>query len=29
MTHPNFDRSLRELSPEGHRRVAELARAIS
>jgi para-aminobenzoate N-oxygenase AurF len=28
MTHPNFDRSLRELSADGHRRVAELARAI-
>jgi len=29
MTHPNFDRSLRELSPDGHRRVEALARAIS
>jgi len=29
MTHPNFDRSLRELSPDGHRRVGELARAIA
>lgn len=29
MTHPNFDRSLRELSADGHRRVGELARAIS
>jgi hypothetical protein len=29
MTHPNFDRSLRELSTDGHRRVGELARAIS
>jgi hypothetical protein len=29
MTHPNFDRSLRELSVDGHRRVGELARAIS
>ena len=29
MTHPSFDRSLRELSTEGHRRVAELARAIA
>jgi hypothetical protein len=28
MTHPSFDRSLRELSADGHRRVAELARAI-
>jgi len=28
MTHPNFDRSLRELSVDGHRRVGELARAI-
>ena len=28
MTHPNFDRSLRELSADGHRRVGELARAI-
>ncbi len=28
MTHPNFDRSLRELSADGHRRVAELAQAI-
>jgi hypothetical protein len=29
MSHPNFDRSLRELSTDGHRRVGELARAIS
>ena len=29
MTHPNFDRSLRELSIDGHRRVGELARAIT
>jgi hypothetical protein len=29
ITHPNFDRSLRELSTEGHRRVGELARAIA
>jgi len=29
MTHPNVDRSLRELSTEGHRRVGELARAIA
>jgi hypothetical protein len=29
ITHPTFDRSLRELSPRGHARVAELARAIS
>jgi len=29
MTHPNFDRSLRELSVDGHRRVGELARAIA
>src|SRR5678815_5560593 len=29
MTHPNFDRSLRELSLDGHRRVGELAAAIS
>ena len=28
MTHPNFDRSLRELSRDGHQRVGELARAI-
>ena len=28
MTHPNFDRSLRELSADGYRRVEELARAI-
>ena len=28
MTHPNFDRSLRELSVDGHRRVGELARVI-
>ena len=29
MTHPSFDRSLRALSSEGHRRVEELARAIA
>jgi len=29
MTHPNFDRSLRELSADGHRRVGELASAIA
>ncbi|MGE5346604.1 MAG: diiron oxygenase [Acidithiobacillales bacterium] len=29
MTHPNFDRSLRELSAKGHERVGELARAIA
>jgi hypothetical protein len=29
MTHPNFDRSLRELSAEGHERVGELAHAIA
>ena len=29
MTHPNFDRSLRELSRDGHQRVGELARAIA
>jgi len=29
MTHPSFDKTLRELSVEGHRRVTELARAIS
>ncbi len=29
ITHPNFDRSLRELSPDGHRRVGELAAALS
>jgi len=29
MRHPNFDRSLRELSAAGHGRVTELARAIS
>lgn len=28
MTHPSFDRSLRELSATGHERVAQLARAI-
>jgi len=28
MTHPNFDRSLRELSPGGHARVGEMARAM-
>jgi hypothetical protein len=29
MTHPNFDASLRELSPRGHERVGELARAVA
>ena len=29
IAHPNFDRSLRELTPRGHARVAELARAIA
>ena len=29
MTHPNFDRSLRQLSAQGHERVAQLARAIA
>jgi hypothetical protein len=29
MTHPNFDRSLRELSARGHARVGELARAVA
>jgi hypothetical protein len=29
ITHPNFDKSLRELTPRGHARVAELARAIA
>ena len=29
MTHPNFDRSLRELSVVGHGQVGELARAIA
>jgi hypothetical protein len=29
MTHPNFDRSLRELSARGHERVSQLARAIA
>ena len=29
MTHPAFDRSLRELSGRGHERVGELARAIA
>ncbi len=29
MTHPNFDRSLRELSARGHERVGDLARAIA
>jgi hypothetical protein len=28
MTHPNFDRSLREVSARGHERVGELARGI-
>jgi hypothetical protein len=29
MTHPNFDKTLRELSRDGHERVMELAKAIS
>lgn len=29
MTHPNFDKSLRELTPQGHARVAQLAQAIA
>jgi hypothetical protein len=29
MTHPNFDRSLRELSARGHERVGELALAVA
>jgi hypothetical protein len=29
ITHPSFDKSLREVSAPGHARVAELARAIS
>jgi hypothetical protein len=29
MNHPNFDRSLRELSARGHERVGELERAIA
>ena len=29
ITHPNFDRSLRELTARGHARVGELARAIA
>jgi hypothetical protein len=29
MTHPNFDKSLRELSARGHERVGQLARAIA
>jgi hypothetical protein len=29
MTHPKFDRSLRELSARGHERVGELARAVA
>jgi len=29
MTHPNFDKSLRELSAQGHERVTQLARAIA
>jgi hypothetical protein len=29
MTHPKFDKSLRELSPQGHARVAALVSAIS
>jgi len=29
MTHPNFDRSLRELSARGHERVADLALAVA
>jgi hypothetical protein len=29
MTHPSFDNTLRELSPTGHARVAEAARALA
>jgi len=29
ITHPSFDKSLRELTPRGHARVADLARAIA
>ena len=29
MTHPNFNRSLRELSTQGQERVEELARAVA
>ena len=29
MTHPKFDRSLRELSARGHERVGDLARAVA
>jgi len=29
MTHPNFDKSLRELTTRGHARVAQLAKAIA
>jgi hypothetical protein len=29
MTHPQFDRSLRELTPRGHARMAELAGALA
>ena len=29
ITHPNFDKSLRELSAPGHERVSQLARAIA
>jgi hypothetical protein len=29
MTHPNFAKSLRELTPRGHARVAQLAKAIA
>jgi hypothetical protein len=29
MTHPNFEKSLRELSAMGHERVGELARAVA
>ena len=29
VTHPNFDKSLRELSAQGHERVSQLARAIA
>jgi hypothetical protein len=29
ITHPNFDRSLRDLSPQGHARVMEMARALA
>ena len=29
MTHPKFDKSLRELSARGHERVGDLARAVA